>query len=260
MSDHDIVPDDGVRSRQRQLAGDLRALILSGDIGPGERLPSTAELTRRYRVNNMSVTRAVAILKSEGLVEGQRGRAVIATGRRPVVVTASHYPKPAPPGQPFPWITDPEGGGRTRSSHLIEVAQRPAPAQVAAAFGLAAGEPTIMRHQILLLDDEPAELVWSYYPVALARDTLLAESRLLKGGSPAVLAALGVPPRHAVDRIGTRFATVAEFVALRLPEDIPVLRQFRVVYTDGHRPVEATIMIKAGQQVELRYELPDMAY
>lgn len=94
MSDHDVVPDDGIRSRQRQLAGDLRALILSGDIGRGERLPTTAELTRRHQVNNMSVTRALAILKSEGLVEGQRGRAVIATGRRPVVVTASHSPPP----------------------------------------------------------------------------------------------------------------------------------------------------------------------
>ncbi|WP_052164548.1 GntR family transcriptional regulator [Actinoplanes utahensis] len=59
------IPDDGHRSRQRQLAGDLRALILAGDIGPGRRLPSTAELTRRYAVGNQTVTRALGILKAD---------------------------------------------------------------------------------------------------------------------------------------------------------------------------------------------------
>jgi GntR family transcriptional regulator len=249
------VPDDGIRSRQRQLAGDLRALILSGDIGPGERLPSTADLTRRYGINNMSVTRALAILKAEGLVEGQKGRAVLSTDRRPGVVRASHYPGPAADGH-FPWITDAASRERVGSSQLIDVAERPAPAQVAAAFGLAAQAPVVMRHQLLLMDGEPAELVWAYYPVEIARDTPLAEQRRIKGGSPAALAALGYPLRNAVDQVAARFATVAEFVALKLPQDIPVLRQFRVAYSDAARAVEVTVMVKAAQQYEIQYELP----
>jgi GntR family transcriptional regulator len=249
------VPDDGTRSRQRQLAGDLRALILSGDIGPGERLPSTAELTRRYGVNNMSVTRAIAILKAEGLVEGQRGKAVLSTDRRPGVVRASHYPRPATDGR-FPWITEAAGRKRVGSSQLIEVAEQPAPVQVAAALGIASQTTVVMRHQLLLLDDEPAELVWSYYPVEIARGSPLAEQRRIRGGSPAALAALGYPLRNAVDQIAARFATVAEFIALKLPEDIPVLRQFRVAYTDAARAVEVTVMVKAAQQYEVQYELP----
>ncbi|MEU7903910.1 UTRA domain-containing protein [Actinoplanes sp. NPDC049118] len=126
----------------------------------------------------------------------------------------------------------------------------------ASAFGLAEGDPVMLRHQLLLLDDEPAELVWSYYPVEVARGTVLAESRRIKGGTPAVLAALGLPMRNAIDQVATRLATVAEFVALRLPEEVPVLRQFRVVYTEGRRPVEVSVMVKAGQQYEVQYELP----
>jgi GntR family transcriptional regulator len=250
------VPDDETRSRQRQLAADLRALILSGDIAPGERLPSTAKLTRRYNVNNMSVTRALAILKAEGMVEGQKGRGVFSTGRRPTVVRADHYPRPASPGEPYPWITDAASRGRAGSTTLIDVGERPAPAQVAAAFGIAVGNPVVMRHQLLSLDGEPAELVWSYYPIDIARGTALSEPRKLPGGSPATLAALGHPLRNAVDQIATRFATVAEFIALKLPEDIPVLRQFRVVFTDDRRPVEVIVMIKAGQQYEVQYDLP----
>ncbi|GAB1643966.1 GntR family transcriptional regulator [Krasilnikovia sp. MM14-A1259] len=253
------VSDDGVRSRQRQLAGDLRALILSGDIAPGARLPSTAELTRRYGVNNMSVTRALAVLKAEGLVEGQRGRAVLATDRRPLVVRASHYPQPASPGEPYPWISENAAGGRSGSSTLIEVGERPAPAQVAAAFGIAPEDPVVLRHQLLLLDDRPAELVWSHYPVDIARGTDLADHRRIKGGSPATLASLGHPLRNAVDQVSARFATVAEFVALRLPEDVPVLRQFRVAFDHAGRAVEATIMIKSAQQYEVQYDLPEPA-
>jgi GntR family transcriptional regulator len=230
-------------------------MILAGDIAPGERLPTTVELTRRYAVTNMSVTRALAILKAEGLVEGQKGRAVVATGRRPIVVPASHYPSPVQPGQAFPWITDAARRERVGSSQLIEVAEVPAPAQVAAAFALAKGEAVVMRHQLLLLDDEPAELVWTYYLTAVARGTALAEMRRIKGGSPTVLASLGFPLRTTVDQVATRFATVAEFVALKLPADIPVLRQFRVAYTDNLRPVEVTVMIKAGQQYEVQYNL-----
>jgi GntR family transcriptional regulator len=236
------VPDDGSRSRQRQVAGDLRALILAGDIGAGQRLPSTAELKQRYAVNNMTVTRALAILTAEGLVEGHKGRSVVATGRRPAVVRASHYPSIRTPG-------------RQTSVSLVEVGEGPAPAQVAAAFGLPPGGPVVFRAQVALLDEAPAELVWNYYPVEIARDTALAAPRPLAGGSPVALAALGHPVRSAVDRVSVRPATVAEFVALALPGDIPVLRQFRVAYSDDGRPVEATIMIKAGQQFEIRYDL-----
>jgi GntR family transcriptional regulator len=235
------VPDDGLRSRQRQLAGDLRALILAGDIAAGDRLPSTAELRLRYGVNNMTITRALAILKAEGLVEGHRGKAVVVTGQQPTAIPAAHRPTLRP--------------GSTR---LLEVGETPAPARVAAAFGLPPGAAVLVRHQLALVgdQDEPAELVWNYYPVELARGTVLAEPVLLPGGSPAVLAALGRPVRTAVDHVSVRPATVAEFVALGLPGDVPVLRQFRVAYAYGERAVEATVMIKAGQRFEIRYDVP----
>ncbi|GIE96532.1 GntR family transcriptional regulator [Paractinoplanes rishiriensis] len=235
------VPDDGLRSRQRQLAGDLRALILSGDLAPGQRLPSTAELRERYGVNNMTVTRAVALLKAEGLVEGHRGKSVLVTGRRPATIRAAHQPPV-----------------RTRTTRLLEVGETPAPAQVADAFAIAPNDPVLVRYQLALADDEddePAELVWNYYPTDLARGTRLAEPHLLPGGSPAVLAALGHPVQHAVDHVSVRPATVAEFVALALPGDVPVLRQFRVAYSE-ERAVEATVMIKSGQRFEIRYEVP----
>ncbi|MEV6341986.1 GntR family transcriptional regulator [Actinoplanes sp. NPDC051851] len=230
------VPDDRIRARQRQLAGDLRAQILAGDIGPGERIPSTAALTRRYAVNNMTVTRALAILKAEGLLTGHKGRSVVTTGRRPAEIPAA---ADRPPG----------GAPAT-------VGEVPAPAPVAEALGLDRDEPVLRRHHVRLLDGEPAELIWSYYPLPVAYGSALTEADPLPGGAPAVLAALGHPLRRAIDRVSVRPATVTELIALRLPGDVPVLRQFRIGFTDGDRPVEVTVMIKAGQRFEIRYDLP----
>jgi len=250
------MPDDGVRERQQQIAANIRALILSGDLRAGDKLPSTSALMAQYGVADRTVQRALAILKAERFLDSQKGRGVFVTARVPVVIRASHYPRPAGKGELYPWMTDHATRGKVGSTQLISVGEEPAPAQVASAYGIERGTPVVVRHQLLLLDGEPAELVWNYYTTEVARGSHLSEERKIRGGSPAVLAELGYPLRHAIDQVGARLATVDEFVALKLPEDMPVLRQFRVVYTDNNRAIEVTVMVKASQQYEIAYELP----
>ena len=251
------MPDDGVRERQQQIAANIRALILSGDLTAGDKLPSTAELMAQYGVADRTVQRALGILKAERFVESFKGKGVYVTARAPQVIRAGHYPVAPGEGDPYPWITDYARRGKRGASELISVAETPAPAQVGLAFGVAKGTPVVTRHQLLRLDDEPAELVWTYYPTEIARGTALAEPRRIKGGSPRILADHGFPQRDAIDQVGTRLATVEEFIALRLPEDMPILRTFRVVFSDDRRPVEVQVMIKAGQQYEIQYHLPE---
>ncbi|MEU7467774.1 UTRA domain-containing protein [Streptomyces sp. NPDC044984] len=57
-----------------------------------------------------------------------------------------------------------------------------------------------------------------------------------------------------MDRIPARAPTQEQYQALNLPGDRPVLRTPCVVYSDDERPVEATVMVKAGHLYELRYE------
>lgn len=79
---------------------------------------------------------------------------------------------------------------------------------------------------------------------------------MINGGSPRVLADLGKAPGRAVDEVEATMATVDEFVALQLPDDMPVLRQFRVVHTVDGEPIEVSEMIKAAHQYKVRYFLP----
>ena len=53
------------------LMEDLRAKILSGDIRPGDRLPSENELTKEYGVSRQTVRKALEILGDEGLEIGR---------------------------------------------------------------------------------------------------------------------------------------------------------------------------------------------
>lgn len=253
--DADSAPNDGVRDRHQQLAADLRALIQDGDLPPGTQLPTTDQLMRQYGVTNQTVQRALRVLKTEGYVEGQAGRGVFVRGTQAVVVKADAFLNPAAPGEPYAWIAAATNRGQIGTSELLDVRERPAPYRVASAFGLSPGDPVVVRKQLLLLDGQPAELVTNHYPLDIAGGTALELHKKIKGGSPTLLAALGFRPARAVDHVLPRLATVEEFIALQLPEDMPVLRQFRVVYSDDDRPVEASVLVKAGQRYEVEYQL-----
>ena len=46
--------------------------------------------------------------------------------------------------------------------------------------------------------------------------------------------------------------TTEEVEILDLP-NVPVIRQFRVIYSDSERPVEASVLVKGGHLYELLY-------
>ncbi len=56
-----------------QLADGLRALIASGQIAPGEAIPSVRELARGLGINPATAARACRVLADEGLVRTRRG-------------------------------------------------------------------------------------------------------------------------------------------------------------------------------------------
>lgn len=70
-----LEPDD-TRSPYLQITDHLRRAIALGEIEPGGRLPSNAELRQRYDVANQTVQNAINALKADGLVYGVPGRGV----------------------------------------------------------------------------------------------------------------------------------------------------------------------------------------
>nr|WP_251064987.1 GntR family transcriptional regulator [Streptomyces sp. ISL-44] len=249
--------DDGTldpRPLHARIAADLRDEIMSGDLAPGAKLPSTARLKSRFDASNATIQKAVHLLKDEGLVVGRAGAAVTVRANRQRTVRPAGSLNRSAPGAVYPWLAEVAGQDAQARSALLTVEEVPVVGDIAAVLGLPEGALAVCRRQLISVDDEPAELVSTYYPPAMARGTALAEPRRIRGGTPTLLAELGFPPRRSVDRISARVATQEQCAALRLPGDLPVLRTLRTVYGDDERPIEVTVMVKAGHLYELQYE------
>jgi GntR family transcriptional regulator len=226
------------RPRHQQIAADLRAKILSGDLAPDAQIPSTQQLVAHYSASNATIQRALTVLKDEGFISSQVGKGVYVRSKQPLVVEASAYIQPTPGGFTY---------------QLLEVAEVHPPAEVRVALKLAEDETAVVRRRLLTHRGDPVELSWSYYPSLIARGTSLAAARKIAGGASGVLSELGYPQREFVDMLSARLPTTEEVEALELPDDVPVIRQFRVIYSDLSTPVEVTVMIKGGHLYELLY-------
>jgi GntR family transcriptional regulator/MocR family aminotransferase len=65
----------GRRARHPGIASSLRAAITGGQIGPGERLPSSRDLAAHFGVHRHTIAEALDSLVAEGWVEAAPRRA-----------------------------------------------------------------------------------------------------------------------------------------------------------------------------------------
>lgn len=209
---------------------------MSGDLAPGDRLPSTAQLAERYEASPTTVQAALSDLKAEGYLRGEMGKGVYVRDRKPLVVRVGTYFEPTPGGYSY---------------QVLDVTEERPPSDAAALLGDEA--PAILRYRLMLHAGQPVELSWSYYPAAIAAGTALARRARIRGGAPRLLAELGYPQRRFVDHVSARMPTTEELEGLALPDDVPVIRQLRVVYSDDNRPVEVGIQVKGSNLYELEY-------
>nr|1V4R_A Chain A, Transcriptional Repressor [Streptomyces] len=70
------------------VATHFRTLIKSGELAPGDTLPSVADIRAQFGVAAKTVSRALAVLKSEGLVSS-RGALGTVVEKNPIVITGA---------------------------------------------------------------------------------------------------------------------------------------------------------------------------
>lgn len=229
------------RPRQQQIAAEIRAAIIAGELPAGTQLPKTHDLAGQYRVSAPTIQKALELLKEEGFIVGRRGTGVYVRDRQPFVVDIKHYFEPTPGGYSY---------------DVLEVTEVVPPPDIAKGLKLAEGETAILRKRLTLFNGEPVDLSSGYYPASIARGTKLETAPKIKGGAPKVLAELGYPQRWFVDDVSVRPPTSEEVQLLELPDGVPVMRQSRILYSDNDVPVEAMVLVKGGHLFVLRYRQP----
>ena len=68
----------------RQLMEQVRRMVSSSQLKPGDALPSVRELAMTHAVNPMTISKAYSMLEAEGLLERQRGKAMTVAGNLPL--------------------------------------------------------------------------------------------------------------------------------------------------------------------------------
>ncbi|MGW5642197.1 GntR family transcriptional regulator [Saccharopolyspora sp. NPDC003752] len=76
------IDHDGPTTVWQQVADDITADIESGELSPGSRLPSEAELAELYGVARGTVRRALAALTESDVVTVVHGRGTFVTAQR----------------------------------------------------------------------------------------------------------------------------------------------------------------------------------
>lgn len=63
----------------RRIMDDIHERIGSGDLKPGDKLPSTAQMTEQYRCSAQPIKLALRMMEESGELEGHQGRGVYVT-------------------------------------------------------------------------------------------------------------------------------------------------------------------------------------
>ncbi|MFJ5778661.1 GntR family transcriptional regulator [Streptomyces sp. NPDC093094] len=231
-----------------RVADELRARIESGEMQPGARLPSVAELIQQYGGSNSVATKAYRLLADEGLVVSRHGAGHYVRGTEtPELLVRRHHGRSE--DSPFAQGAAEQGAvGTWRHESTTEQAS----ATVAARLVIDPGVPVMHTSYTYLVDEVPVQLAESWEPLELTGSSLIAlpEVGPYAGvGVAARMRVISIEVGHPVERVRSRMATRAEAQALGMTPAGPVLAIERTYYDLATgRAVETADIVMRGDR------------
>jgi GntR family transcriptional regulator len=249
-----------ISRKWRTIADQLRRQIVRGELQPGDRLPSEAELMERWQVSRNTVRLATAQLVNEGLIETLPGRTGGNRVRERNVLTfhASHAENP---GRPFSesdsWATEVRAHG-FEPSQDFECHNVRLPADVAQMLGQPESADAVRRRCIRYVNGQPSSIQDSYYPAWLCDEVPeLRSAGDIASGTTLLLADRGHVQVGYLDDVLSRMPSQDEAELLDIGAGTSVLIAYRVAGT-ASAVVRVTVETMVGDRNQRRYEIGDV--
>jgi len=223
----------------------LTADLAAGRWGPGDRLPTEAQLAQRFGVNRHTIRRALAALTEAGLIHARRGAGVFVTGR------VTDYPLT----RRTRFRDNLMSAGHTPDKRILRLETLPADPREAEALGLRHGAPVHLWEGVSLADAVPLSLFRSVFDATRFPDlpAMLNRHRSVT----AALAEAGVADyTRRSTRLSAETADAVRARHLHLSSGAPLLRTVSVNVDPQGRPVEYGRTWFAGERVQLIVENP----
>ena len=251
-----------------EIASRLRDRIASGDLKPGDDLPSGNELAEEFGVARNTAARALDLLRAEGLIASSQGARSVVRDQPQMLhlATGENFRERQATGKAND-VAEAEAQGLGGKPDLLSVESVPAPPEVAERFGIKPGTPVLVRVQLLRARRkgadtevalfEPMKVMRCYYEHAFADGTRLAEPRLISGGLANLIEAQDGPFRRAIGKfvedVEVRVPAPDEADQLLIPPGVPIARILRTMYDVDGKPLEVIDSVLPGDRYRLRY-------
>jgi GntR family transcriptional regulator len=218
----------------------LREQVESGELRPGDQLPTELELRQKYNASRNTIRDAVKWLATRGLIQTRPGQGTFVAPRfKPFVTTLSaDLDSGLGGGEGDGAFAEVRERGLTPEATVPRVEVLVAPGYISDRLRIAEGTQVITRRQERYINRMPWSLQTTAYPMELVRkgavDLLMAQD--IPGGAVAYLTrTLGIEEIGHRDRILVRAPGEDEARFFKLPDDgrVSVVSVIRTGYRDS---------------------------
>ncbi|MFQ5793861.1 MAG: GntR family transcriptional regulator [Candidatus Bipolaricaulia bacterium] len=210
-----------------QIADSLRDRIESGELAPGDRLPSERELSEMLGVNRMTLRRALGMLETQGLLVRRQGDGTY--------VAEPKIEREA--GQLVPFTKGMKRRGYIPGATVIMLEQRPVEASVARHLKLPVSSPVYSIHRLRFINHEPVMLERFMIPVH--RFPGFESHDLEKRSAYEIMETeYGVSISQARQSLEPVIATEYEAEWLGIEPGAPLMLERRLAFDQDDQPVE----------------------
>jgi GntR family transcriptional regulator len=227
-ADADAASRPAFRPLYQQIRDLIKRSLQAGEWRPGEAIPSEIELAVRFQVSQGTVRKAIDALADENLLVRRQGKGTF------VATHAEEHTQFR-----FLRLAPDDGADEPASRRFIDCRRVRAPADVARALELRAGDAAVLVRRLLSFRGRPVVLDDIWLPGALFKG--LTAERLASYRGPMYRlfeAEFGVPMVRADEKIRAVAADESAAQLLEVPTGTPLLSVERLAFTHGDRPVE----------------------
>jgi len=202
----------------------IGATILSGALGPGERIENEISLAERLGLSRPTMRQAIQVLVDKGMLVRKRGvgtQVVHGKVSRSVELTSLN--------------DDLEAAGQDPHTRVLELERIEADEATVVELQVDKGTPVWSLRRLRTIGDKPLALMHNWLPVSVID---LESYDLDAEGLYAVLRRSGIHMRVARQRIGAQPASQADAANLDEKRGAPLLTMQRTAYDNAGRAVE----------------------
>lgn len=236
------------------IAAALRHQIETGDLAPGQELPSIRQIMDTWGVSQPTARAALRALAQQGLVDARQGAVARVRGYARIRSRRIQRLSPTQWGNSNgATIWDADIPGRNLRTDPVSVGLATPPPLVAVALGLPTDTEAVYRTRRFFVDDRPVQASTSWLPAALVTGTRIMEADTGPGGMYARLAEIGHSPAQYREEVVARMPASDEEATLDLRPGTPVLAVTRTVRDAAGTPVEVNQMLLDASVYVLDY-------